>query len=132
MNLDIRKREISYRNLPIILRRHQLWLEDSSKGEKADFSNTYLVGVCFRAEDLRGVNFQGAYLKYGIIKFKVDLKRLWRQTPYLLAKNITCQRLKVFLSGFLFVYLLKKQEVAFLNILKPHMIYPFQIWYVKC
>jgi len=62
MNLDIRKREISYRNLPIILRRHQLWLEDSSKGEKADFSNTYLVGVCFRAEDLRGVNFQGADL----------------------------------------------------------------------
>ena len=72
------------------------------------------------------------YFNNGIIKFKVDLKRLWRQTPYLLAKNITCQRLKVFLSGFLFVYLLKKQEVAFLNILKPHMIYPFQIWYVKC
>lgn len=79
MNLDIRKREISYRNLPIILRRHQLWLEDSSKGEKADFSNTYLVGVCFRAEDLRGVNFQGAYLKYADLRdtklFGADLFR---------------------------------------------------------
>ena len=68
MNLDIRKREISYRNLPIILRRHQLWLEDSSKGEKADFSNTHLVGVCFKAEDLRGVNFQGAYFKYADLR----------------------------------------------------------------
>ena len=68
MNLDIRKREISYRNLSIILRRHQLWLEDRSKGEKADFSNTHLVGVCFKAEDLRGVDFQGAYLKYADLR----------------------------------------------------------------
>jgi uncharacterized protein YjbI with pentapeptide repeats len=68
MNIDIRKREVSYRNLPIILSRHRLWLEDSSKGEKADFSNTHLVGAYFRAEDLRGVNFQGAYLKYADLR----------------------------------------------------------------
>ena len=55
--------EITKELLDDILRKHALWINNESGGERADLSGAYLSGAYLYQADLRGADLSGAYLR---------------------------------------------------------------------
>ena len=55
--------KMTQEELKSILDQHALWLEDSTKGQKANLQGADLQGAYLREADLRGANLRGANLQ---------------------------------------------------------------------
>jgi uncharacterized protein YjbI with pentapeptide repeats len=56
------------KELDLILEKHKLWLEDNSKGERADLSWANLREAELNGADLSGANLRGAILSGAILR----------------------------------------------------------------
>lgn len=61
-------REISSEELSGILKKHEQWLQDEGKGERANLSAVNLSGLNLDGANLQCANLQGANLQYAYLK----------------------------------------------------------------
>ena len=69
---------ISEHKLNFILNKHEMWLLNDPRGERADLHGAYLSGADLRGADLRGANLNGADLRGADLRganlYKADLE----------------------------------------------------------